>query len=163
MERENITENNHKKKTENISNGIKNELGDDVIVSVILRKKIPKTEDFIMLYQEVGKKILEGNILLSTCKVFFYLIMNINFENFIGIDLKSISENIKMPLPTVKVAMKQLKDYGMLISIKDTFDTRRNVYRLNPIVAWKGKVRNRMKTMKENPAQMKIFENNQNS
>ena len=53
-----------------------------------------------------------------------------------------------MPLRTVSQAMKDLKDCGILITIKDNFDKRRNVYRLNPIIAWKGKVRNRIKTMK---------------
>jgi predicted transcriptional regulator len=142
---------------ENISEGIKTQLGEDVSVSISVRKKIDKTPDFVMIYQEVGKKVLEGAISLSTSKVFFYLIMNIGFENFIGIDLKSISENIKMPLPTVKKTMKELKEIGILISIKDSFDTRRNVYRFNPVVAWKGKVNNRSKAIKENPAQIKMF------
>lgn len=148
---------NEKKAFENISEGIKKQLGEDVAVSVSIRRKIAKTPDFVMIYQEIGKKVLEGTISLSTSKVFFYLVMNIDFENFIGIDLKSISENIKMPLPTVKKTMRELKEIGILISIKDNFDTRRNIYRLNPVVAWKGKVNNRTKAIKENPAQVKMF------
>jgi DNA-binding MarR family transcriptional regulator len=148
---------NEKKAFENISEGIKKQLGEDVAVSVSIRRKIAKTPDFVMIYQEIGKKVLEGTISLSTSKVFFYLVMNIDFENFIGIDLKSISENIKMPLPTVKKTMRELKEIGILISIKDNFDTRRNIYRLNPVVAWKGKVNNRTKAIKENPNQVKMF------
>lgn len=148
---------NEKKAFENISEGIKKQLGDDVAVSVSIRRKIAKTPDFVMIYQEIGKKVLEGTISLSTSKVFFYLVMNIDFENFIGIDLKSISENIKMPLPTVKKTMRELKEIGILLSIKDNFDTRRNIYRLNPVVAWKGKVNNRTKAIKENPNQVKLF------
>lgn len=146
-----------KSKIESIAKGVKSELGDNVSVSISVRNKISKTPDFVMIYQEVGKKILEGSISLSTSKVFFYLVMNIGFENFIGIDLKSISENINMPLPTVKKTMKELKDIGILISIRDNFDNRRNVYRFNPIVAWKGKVNNRTKSIKENPNQVKLF------
>lgn len=135
-------------------------LGNDVALNISLRKKRVKSPDFVMLYQEVGKRILEGNIALSTSKVFFYLIMNIDFENFIGIDQKSISENIEMPLPTVKKALKELKDAGMLICIKDNFDSRRNVYRLNPVIGWKGAPKNRIKMIKENPNQIKLFEDN---
>lgn len=146
-----------RKSQEEIVSVIRDNTSDDTKVAVIVQRSIPKTPDFVMLYQEIGKKILEGNISLSSSKVFFYMIMNMSFENFIGIDQKSISDNIKMPLPTVKKAMKELKEFGMLISIRDNFDTRRNVYRLNPIVAWKGKVRSRIKAMKDNPEQIKMF------
>ena len=150
-----------KEKTFEVAEALKKVIGTENIIAVSIRKpKIPRGPDFVMIYQEVGKQILEGNMCLSTSKVFFYLIMNINFENFIGIDLKSISENITMPLPTVKKAMKELKDAGMLISIKDNFDTRRNIYRLNPIVGWKGKQINRIKTMKQNPSQTTLWNTN---
>jgi Fic family protein len=147
-----------KKTQQNIISEIKSQLGNDVSVSVMVKQKIPKTADFVMIYQEIGRKILEGDMALSTSKVFFYLVMNMSFENFIGIDMKSISEKIKMPLRTVTQAMKELKECGMLVSIKNNFDARRNDYRLNPVVAWKGKVKNRIKTMKDNPNQIKMFE-----
>jgi len=144
------------KQQRKIAESIKSELGKDTIVTVNAIRKFPKGPDFIMIYQEIGKSILEGKISLSTSKVFFYLIMHINFENFIGIDQRTLSENIDMPLPTVKKAMKELKDTGMLISVKDNFDQRRNIYRLNPIVAWKGRARNRVKAMKD-PAQITMW------
>lgn len=147
----------NKKKLESIQRGIMDELGDSVAVTVTVKRKITKTPDFVMLYQEVGKKILEGNMKLSTSKVFFYLIVNMNFENFIGIDMKSISEKINMPLRTVTLAMKELKELGMVVAIKNNWDSRRNDYRLNPIVCWKGKVNSRTKTMKENPMQITMF------
>lgn len=147
-----------RKVQDNISQVVKSEFGAETSVSIYVKGKIPKTPDFVMVYQEVGKRILEGEISLSTCKVFFYMVMNMSFENFIGIDLKTISEKIGMPLPTVKKAMGELKGFGMILSIKDNFDSRRNVYRLNPAIAWKGKVRNKIKAHKENPAQFKIFD-----
>jgi len=149
---------NFRQKQVNIVKAIKAELGDEVSVSVSLRRKIQKTSDFVMIYQEIGKKILEGEISTSTSKVFFYLVVNMSFENFIGIDLKSISDNINMPLRTVTQAMKDLKECGIIMSIKNNRDARRNDYRLNPIIAWKGKVKNKIRTMKENPDQCRLFE-----
>ena len=146
-----------RKEQEKLADGIRSVLGEDLSINFSIKKKIPKSPDFIMIYQEVGKSILEGKICLSTSKVFFYLIMNINFENFIGIDQKSISENINMPLRSVNRAMSELKAAGMLIAIKDNFDARRAIYRLNPVVAWKGKGTNRVKLLKENPQQIKMF------
>jgi len=157
-----IDENLERKGLEKVAESIRENFGEDISLSLSVRKaKIPATPDFVMVYQEVGRKILEGNMALSTSKVFFYLVVNIDFQNFIGIDLKSISENISMPLPTVKKAMKELKDAGILLSVKDNFDARRNIYRLNPLTAWKGKVRNRIKHMKENPAQITLFKDDQ--
>lgn len=150
-----------KEKTFEVSEALKKVIGTENTITVSIRKpKIPRGPDFVMIYQEIGKQILEGNMCLSTSKVFFYLIMNINFENFIGIDLKSISENIAMPLPTIKKAMKELKSAGMIISIKDNFDARRNIYKLNPLVGWKGKQINRIKIIKQNPDQTMLWNTN---
>lgn len=118
-----IPEESEKKGLEKVAESVRENFGEDMAVSLSIRKaKIPNTPDFVMVYQEVGKKILEGNMALSSSKVFFYLIMNIDFQNFIGIDLKSISENISMPIPTVKKAMKELKDAGILLSVKDNLN-----------------------------------------
>jgi DNA-binding transcriptional ArsR family regulator len=146
-----------KKTAESIAEGIQNQLG-DVAVSVIVRKKIHKTPDFVMFYQEVGKRILEGKMTLSSSKVFFYLMVTMSFENFIGIDMKTISEKIKMPLRTVTLAMKELKEAGIVMAIKNNFDNRRNDYRLNPLVVWKGKVNSRTKSLKENPMQISLLD-----
>lgn len=145
-----------KQQAENISAEIKNQLGEDVAVSLHVKKKIHKTPDFVMFYQEVGKRILEGEMKLSSSKVFFYLMVTMSFENFIGIDMKTISEKINMPLRTVTLAMKELKEAGIVMAIKNNFDSRRNDYRLNPIVVWKGKVNSRTKSIKENPMQIKM-------
>lgn len=142
--------------TKGIQQAIKQHVGDDIIVAVYNRRRIPKTEDYVMVYQTMAKKVLEGNLCLSTCKVMFYLIANMSFENFIGIHLQTISENINMPLPTVKKAMRELKELGILQSIKDSLDRRHNVYRINPLAAWKGKVKNRQKSIKEDPDQLRI-------
>jgi DNA-binding transcriptional ArsR family regulator len=95
---------------------------------------------------------------LSSSKVFFYLMVTMSFENFIGIDMKTISEKIKMPLRTVTLAMKELKEAGIVMAIKNNFDNRRNDYRLNPLVVWKGKVNSRTKSLKENPMQISLLD-----
>lgn len=136
---------------------IHDEMGDETLVNITVRRKIPKTEDFVMIYQKIGKMILEDKMSLSGIKVFFYLIVNLEYQNFIGIDLKTISDKIDMPYPTVKKAMKELKDANILLATKDTFDARRNIYRLNPLAAWKGKVRNRVKAIQENPNQLTLY------
>jgi hypothetical protein len=155
VKREDITT---KKKTE-LLKVVNEELASSKEYGIFPIKRIPRTADFVMVYQEMFKRILKGEISLSAIKLFGYMISVMEFQNFIGIDLLTISEDIKMPLPTVKKAMHDLKELGIMISTKDNLDTRRNIYRLNPIVAWKGKVVNRVKQMKDNPAQLPLFAN----
>ena len=152
-----MAEKTEKQALESIAEKVRKEFGEEMKMNISVRRKIAKTPDFIMVYQKVGKEVLEGKLSMSALKVFFYLLMSMEFENFIGINLNSLAEAIKMPLITVKVAMRHLKEAGMIMSIKDNFDARRNVYRLNPIVAWKGKVNNRTRAIKINPNQTLLF------
>ena len=148
-----------KQKLESIASEVRKQFGDDMAITISTRRKIGKTPDFVMVYQEVGKKVLQGDIQPSACKILFYLIVTLDFDNFTGIDLKTISENINMPLPTIKKGMAELKDIGILLAIKDMTDRRRNIYRFNPLVAWKGKVNNRAKVLKETDhRQYKMFQ-----
>lgn len=127
-------------------------------VSILIRKKLPKMPDFVMLFQEVLYKLMTNDISLSTCKVLLFIMANMEYQNYIGIDLKSISEKIGMPLRSVERAMKELKELNVVLSIKDKFDKRRNVYVINPLTAWKGKAHNRAKAIKAiNKNQLDMF------
>lgn len=140
-----------------IANDIREELGDETTVTVSIKPKISRTEDFVMVYQAVGKKILEDKMALTTIKVFYYLIMNLEFQNFIGININTLAEKINLSIPSVNRAMKELKDANILLATKDSFDARRNIYRINPLSAWKGKARNRNVEVKENPNQLTLY------
>jgi len=140
----------NKKQTENIAENIRQELASDVLVSVNMRKTIPKVPDFVMIWQEAIRRVVVGEgLTLITYRVMFFLIGSMEFQNFIGVDIKTIAEDLKVSVPSVDRAMKQLKDIGIVISIKDTFDKRRNAYMLNPLTGWKGKASNYVSAVKK--------------
>ena len=110
-----MAEKTEKQALESIAEKVRKEFGEEMQMNISVRRKIAKTPDFIMVYQKVGKEVLEGKLSMSALKVFFYLLMSMEFENFIGINLNSLAEAIKMPLITVKVAMRHLKEAGMIM------------------------------------------------
>lgn len=152
----------NKQQAENISKSIQNELNENMQVSVLFKGKIPRIPDYTQVFQEALKRIVAGEgMTLITYRVFCYLLGTMQFENFIGINIKTIAEDLNVSEPSIKRAMKQLKDLNIVISIKDTMDRRLNCYMLNPKAAWKGKAKNyiavvkKMKNLKE-PGQLKL-------
>ncbi len=152
----------NKLQAENISKSIQNEVNENMQVSVLFKSKIPRIPDYTQVFQEALKRIVAGEgMTLITYRVFCYLLGTMQFENFIGINIKTMAEDLNVSEPSIKRAMKQLKELNIVISIKDTMDRRLNCYMLNPKAAWKGKAKNyisvvkKMKNLKD-PGQLKL-------
>lgn len=152
-----------KNQSENISESIKKEFNEDMIVSVVVKNKIPTIPDYVQLFQEAIRRIVAGEgMTLITYRVFLFMLGSMQYENFIGINIKTISEDLNVSVPSVSRAMKQLKDLNIIITIKDTMDRRLNCYILNPKAVWKGKAKNyisvvkKMKNLK-NPGQTSLL------
>jgi len=147
----------------NIAENIRKEVGDDNMqVSVMLRKNIPVIPDFVMIFQEVTKRIVVGEGLsLITYRVLFFMLGSMEFQNFIPISIEQMATDLNVSVPSVKRAMKQLKELNIVISIRDSMDKRFNNYMLNPLTAWKGKARNYLTVVKkmknlQTPGQLKL-------
>jgi len=151
-----------KKQAENISEAIQREFNEDMLISVTQKRKIPTIPDFVQLFQEAMKRIVTGEgMTLTTHRVFLFLLGSMEFQNYLGIDIKTLAEDLNVSIPSVNRAMKQLKDLNIIISIKDTLDKRRNAYILNPKAAWKGRATNYIATVKKmknlkDPGQQKL-------
>jgi Firmicute plasmid replication protein (RepL) len=152
----------NKKQAENISESIQRELNEDMQVSIVIRSKIPTIPDYVQLFQEAIRRIVAGdNMTLITYRVFCFMLGTMQFQNFLGINIKTMAEDLNVSEPSIKRAMKQLKELNIIISIKDTMDRRLNCYMLNPKAAWKGKAKNYIETVKkmknlQDPGQHKI-------
>lgn len=135
---------------ENISDSIQRETNTDMTVSVMFKNKIPVIPDYVQLFQEAIRRIVAGDgMSLITYRVFLFLLGSMEYQNFIGIDIKTLAETLNVSVPSVDRAMKQLKELNIIISIKDTLDKRRNAYMLNPKAAWRGKAKNYIATVKQ--------------
>lgn len=129
--------------------GIKDnlELPEDTNVGLyVTRKKLP-IPNYIMVFQSIGMLYLK-ELNPSALKILFLFFCKLQYSNHIGMNLKTISEEMKMPLITVKLGLKQLKDMSIIISYRDREDMRRNIYIINPYTAWKGTAKERIKTIR---------------
>jgi len=133
-----------KEKSKKIVESIQDTIGEDTSVSVFVKKKIPKQATYTMFYQSVNLelvKVLKPN----SCKVLLYLMSKIQYDNYVGVDQQTIQEDLEYKTPkSVVDAIKELKSYNIVLSMQDVHDRRRNVYILNPLQSWKGKVAQRI-------------------
>ena len=129
----------------------------DVLIS-FPKKKIP-IQPFAMVFQEALGLLFTKEIDDSAFKILCLFFYKMQWSNFIGMYQETIAEEIRMSISTVKRGIKQLKALNVIISTQDLQDRRINVYMVNPALAWKGKVSERVKAMRKlgmNPAQLLI-------
>jgi Firmicute plasmid replication protein (RepL) len=86
----------------------------------------------------------------STNRILWFLIGLTEYENFISIDQLSLSEELKISLPTIVRGLKELKELNIIISIPHRSDKRRNDYFINPNTMWRGNSFNRTKKVVSN-------------
>jgi len=91
----------------------------------------------IMLMQSFAK-LASIHMKPGTLRVLFYLFGISGWENIVGIDQKTLSEELKLTPKTISTAMKELTDVNILLVFKNQSDNRRNDYFINPVAAWKG-------------------------
>ena len=146
-----------KAQAELISDSIKNIVGLDTKINVYAGRSFSKDiPEFVMLFQKAGKDLFK-NLSPGACKVFGYMLSLMQYSNHVGTDQKTFSEELGLSLRTVNGAIKELIEWNVIIKYKDPQDTRRLVYMVNGHAAWKGHDKNRKKHLKENPLQIKMF------
>jgi hypothetical protein len=139
---------------------LQDNLGEDTSVSVYVKKSIPKQSNYTMFYQDVNLelvKLLKPN----ACKLLLFLMSKTQYDNYIGVNQKTIKEELGYKtLKSIVDGLKELMGYNIVLVLTDIDDGRRNLYYLNPMQSWKGKVAKRIQTMKlinkENPDQMTL-------
>ena len=98
----------------------------------------------------------------SANRILMYFFSKSSFENFIGVDVKTLMEELNVSKPTVVNALKDLEYNNILIKYQNVHDKRRHDYFINPISAWKGKSyirKNQIDKIKsENPDQLDLFD-----
>jgi len=145
------------KKLENIQEyseeGIK-ELGrEEGIVFNVYNTIKPKkvyTPEYVALFQDMASKFSRDIILSGgEYRVLFYLISLVGYQNFIGIDIKSIGENLGMHEKTISKVITKLVKYNIVIKMENLNDKRRNDYFVNMDMFWKGSPMDRSKVKKK--------------
>jgi len=83
------------------------------------------------------------------------------YEGFIGMDVKTVSEELNITERSVISALNELVENNIIIRVQNLTDKRRNDYFINPMAAWKGNSYARKlalgKIEKIDPMQLSIF------
>ena len=139
----------------------------DVQVTNIIKLKQGKMPESVFVLQTFAQKLSYKNDYNSTTfRVLFYLISLSQYENFVSIDIKTISENLCISEMSVKRATKKLVEDNIVIKVSHPSDKRRVDYFLNPLAMWRGKTLNRdkfLKKAKDNKVQLNMFNEIENS
>ena len=91
---------------------------------------------WVALYQQAISKIADMNLTTEQYRVFLKLLSKVDFENYLTISQKELSEELNMKQPNVSKAIKKLCE--LKIIIEGPRAGLNKTYRLNPYVAHKG-------------------------
>lgn len=137
---------------EYVSEGIEEEgRSRDMVVksTTILSINKGKMPESIFVLQQFARAVAQRNYTANIYRVLMYFFGLSEYENFLCVDVKTISEKLLMTERSVMRATKTLEKDNILKKIKHPNDKRRVDYFLNPMAAWRGKAINRTKTIKK--------------
>lgn len=145
------------KKLENIQEyseeGIKElgrEEGIEFSVYNTIKPKKVYIPEYVALFQDMAQKFSKEFIFTGTeYRLLFYLISLVGYQNFIGIDIKSIAENLGIHEKTVSRGIAKLVEINIVIKMDNMTDKRRNDYFVNMDMFWKGSPQTRLKVKKK--------------
>jgi predicted transcriptional regulator len=134
--------------------------GKDIDVSVNVRQKRGKLPPNIMVFQAFAY-LSATKLKPATNKVLMLFFSISGYENYVGMDVTTIMEELNLSKPSVVNALKELEDNNIIMKVANVIDKRRNDYFINPLSAWKGNSFTRQKMIKtltlHNPNQLSIF------
>src|SRR5690554_4423844 len=140
-----------------------------------ITEKLSELDGFtsIKVFQERNKIPLPPNIMVfqafaylaatalkpSTNKVLMLFLAHSGYENFVGIDQKTIAEDVGLSDRRVRAAIAELEKHKIIIKTPNVTDRRRNDYFLNPFSSWKGNAFSRKEILRKLPSyQLSLFD-----
>jgi predicted transcriptional regulator len=150
--------------TEEVQKLVKNEHPDieNISTKIIIKHnsgvKLPQN---VMVFQKFAY-LAATKLKPSTNQVLMLFWAMSEYENYVSMDVKTLSETLVIDERTVIRALNELEQYNIIIRTKHPSDKRRNDYFINPAASWKGNSNARAKKIKElatniDPRQYKLF------
>lgn len=131
----------------------------DIDVQINIRQKKAYLPPNVMLFQKFAY-LAATKLKPTTNRVLMLLFSYTQYENYIGMDVKTISEMLSMTERSVISALKELESNNIIVKVKHPSDKRRNDFFINPVAAWKGNSYTRnasIRVLKENKKQLNLF------
>lgn len=125
------------------------------------KKKIPLPPSIIVF--QAAAFLCATKLTPSANRILMFFFSKSVYENFIGVDVLTLVEDLKISKRSVISSLQELEEANIIIKIQNTQDRRRHDYFINPIAAWKGNSYtrslqvNKMKETKESHAQLNLF------
>ena len=126
------------------------DMGLQVEATTIVKAKQGRMPQSMIYLQSFALELaFRANYSTVVFRVLNYFIALSQFENYVSIDIKSISDALDISEPSVKRATKQLVDDNIVLKVPHPSDKRRIDYFLNPMAMWKGKTMKRDKFLEK--------------
>lgn len=128
-------------------------------VSVFVQKDAPKYkgEAFTLMFQGISRAI-SRKISPSASKMLLYFMAVVEYDNYIFLGRKEMSEELGYSLRQVDRALIELVDMKVVFKAQHPRDSRVIIYSLNPYQSWKGEVKARAKKISNSdPGQLELF------
>ena len=104
-------------------------------------KQNPYSTGWIMNSQEALELLAsDKDLTKESLRVLMFLMARLDFENWIQVTQKEISEKLGIKKPNISKAVSLLEEKGIIL--KGPKVGRSYAFRLNPYFGWKGKVKN---------------------
>lgn len=111
-------------------------------LAVAQKKKYPREiqqDGFYTMFSFGSHRLAEVEGLTGTdYRVLHILLSYLQFENWIDVSQRVISEELQIKKPHISTSIKNLVEKGIIEKHKDPNDKRRIRYRLNPEYGWRG-------------------------
>lgn len=155
-----------KKTMESIVKSVDKEIDGVNEITVINAKKRPPLPNNIMVMQTFAF-LSATKMKPATNQVLMLFFSKSEYENYIGMDILTISEEIGVSERTVIKSLKELEEYKVIIKTPHPSDKRRHDYFINPMAAWRGNSLSRKKQIQKvkevDPSQLQMFGLDQDS
>jgi DNA-binding MarR family transcriptional regulator len=128
----------------------------------IMKKQQGRTDPFVRVLQEFASAVVNHEFSKNTYRVMMLFFSTCQYQNFVNMDIKTISETLQITERNTIEAVKKLCENNIIIKVENLTDRRRNDYFLNPLAVWKGQTEDRRKTVKkltDSKTQLNLFPN----
>lgn len=127
-----------------------------VNVNINNKKRIPLPPN-VMVFQTFAY-LAATELKPSSNKVLMLFFANSGYENYVGMDVRTIAETLGITERTVTTATNELEKHNVILKTQHPSDKRRHDYFLNPFASWKGNSESRKKMMQIIPDnQLELF------
>jgi len=130
-------------------------------VKIIVAKPRLSLPDNVMVFQSFAY-LAAIKLKASTIRVLMFLLGSTEYENYIQVDILTLSEKLNLSEVTIVSALKELKENNIVLKVTNGMDRRRHDYFVNPTSAWRGNSFARQTLMQKiDKNQMKLFDGTQ--